>query len=300
METTNRLYHRRRLMVVENGENYIIEAELKLDDECKNHVCEWSMTGEMYKCDKEGNRLKGKDKYCISGAIADEISKHIPELKDFVDMHLRNYLGQPMYPMENGIYWMKQGLEKGMVYLGATREEAEILSVDLEDKAYFKYQLFALGIVDRWKAKSDEMIKRLEKMTGKKWVNPYRLDEERFVLRITDEERMEIEEKIASGYYTKEAIRKRIDERRAEERKKIEDKYENELREEIDKINRKKTVYLYLFDKGITNAIYHVSTNKVEFNWTYGRRLTKEEFDEFVRTCDMSKLPEGITFKLGK
>lgn len=299
MGTIGGLYYKTSRKIVENKENYIVVAEVRLDDECKNHVCDWSVTGEMYKCDKEWKRVKSEDEYCVSGAIGDVISKYMPELRGFEDIHLHNYLGQPMYPVENGIHWMRQGLDRGMDYLHATKEEAEVLSADLEDIAYFKYQLFALGIVDRWKAKSDEMIKRLEEMTGKKWMNPYSPEEERFVLRISYEEIRDIEGRIAAGYYSKDAIQKRIDDRRAKKRKEIENKYDEKMKDAIDKIGKSKMVYLYLFDRGITNAIYYEHSNSVKFNWKdYEKKITKEEFDEFVRTCDMSKLPEGITFKL--
>lgn len=293
------LHYTKSKRVEENGERYVIVARVSLDDECNNKTCDWSVTGEMYKCGKNWNKLTGRDACDVSGAIGDEISKYMPELKDFADMHLNNYLGQPLYPEGNGIYWLRDSLKKGMEYLDITKEEARELSEDLEDKMYFKYKLFKLGIVDRWKEKSDQLIKRLEEMTGKKWVNPYKPEEERFVLRMTDEEKKEVEERIASRYYTKEAIQERIDKKRAEKRKEIEVKYEKDLKDAIDKIERKRMVELYLFDKGITNAIYYEHSNTIEFNWkSWEKKISQEEFDEFCRTYDATKLPKGITFKL--
>lgn len=292
---SNRLRYEASRRIEENGERYIIVAEISLDDECKNKHCDWSVTGEIYTCSKNWNRVAK----IAFGAIGYEISKYMPDLKDFVDMHLNNYLGQPMYPVENGMYWLKNDIKKGMDYLGITEEEAKALYVDSGDKLYFKYQLFNLGIVDRWKEKSEKLIERLEEMVGIKWVNPYKPEEERFVLRITDEEKKEIEEKVASGYYTKEAIQERIDKKRAEERKEIKIKYEKDLKDAIDKIERKRMVELYLFDKGIANAIYYAHSNTIEFNWeSWGKKISQEEFDEFRRTYDATKLPKGITFKL--
>lgn len=293
------LYYTQSKRVEENGDKYIIVARISLDDECNNKECSWSVTGEMYKCRKDWSRLTGRNACDVSGAIGDEISKYMPELKDFADMHSNNYLGQPLYPEENGMYWLRVSLKNGMEYLGVTEEEAKELSDSLEDRMYFKYKLFKLGIVDRWKEKSDRLIKRLEEMTGKKWVNPYKPEEERFVLRITDEEKREVEEKIASGYYTKEAIQKRIDKGRAEKRREIEIRYEKNLRDTIDRIERERMVELYLFDKGITNAIYYAHSNTIEFNWkNWEKKTSQEEFDEFRRTYDATKLPKGITFKL--
>lgn len=299
VELNNRLYCEESRRIEENGERYIIVAKVSLDDECKNHVYNWSVTGVMYRCNENWGKAKGEGEYEISGAIGNEISKYIPELKDFADMHLNNYLGQPSYPVENGMYWLKNDIKKGMDYLGITEGEAKALCVDPEDKLYFRYQLFNLGIVDRWKEKSEKLIERLEEMVGIKWVNPYKPEEERFVLRITDEEKREVEERIASGYYTKEAIQERADKKRSERRRKIEIKYEKDLKDAIERIEREKTVNLYLFDKGITNAIYYAHSNTIEFNWKdWERKISQEEFDKIVETCDRTKLPENIILKL--
>lgn len=299
MIESDRLYCKASRRIQKDGKLYIIVVEISLDDECKNHVCDWSVTGEIYRCNNDWSKTKGKDEHEISGAIGDEISKYMPELKDFVDMHLSNYLGQPSYPVENGIYWLKENFKKGIDYLDITEEEAKILSEDLEDRTYFKYKLFKLGIVDRWKEKSDKLIERLEEMIGKKWVNPYKPEEERFVLRMTDEEKKEVEERIAHGYYTKEAIQERAEAERAKERKKIEDKYKQELKDKIGKIKRNRMVELYLFDKGITNAIYYEHSNTIEFNCkSWYKKISQEEFDEFVKTADRKKLPKGIIFKM--
>lgn len=44
------------------------------------------------------------------------------------------------------------------------------------------------------------------------WVNPYKPEEERFTLTLTDEERLLIEERIKAGYYSAENIEKRREE----------------------------------------------------------------------------------------
>lgn len=86
-----------------------------------------------------------------------------------------------------------------MEYLRISEQECVELYKASEDKLYFKYMLFNLGIVDRWKRESEELIAELEKLCGKKWVNPYKPEEERFVLTLTDEERSLIESVLKPG-----------------------------------------------------------------------------------------------------
>lgn len=118
-----------------------------------------------------------------------------------------------MYPVDNGMYHIKNsGMSVAMEYLRISKQECVELYKASEDKLYFKYLLFNLGIVDRWKRESEELIAELEKLCGKKWVNPYKPEEERFVLTLTDEERLLIEERIKAGYYSAESIEKRREE----------------------------------------------------------------------------------------
>lgn len=63
-------------------------------------------------------------------------------------------------------------------YLRISDKEYSKLSEAVDDKVYFKYLLFNLGIVDRWERESYELLVELEDLCGKKWVNPYKLQEE--------------------------------------------------------------------------------------------------------------------------
>lgn len=69
-----------------------------------------------------------------------------------------------------------------------------------EDKQYFKYLLYVLGIVERWKRESNEALKKLEELTGQTWENPYKPENERFTLKLTNEERTTITNRINEGY----------------------------------------------------------------------------------------------------
>lgn len=156
----------------EKGITYKVITTIKLHDECKNGTCSWSITGILQQ--KKGN---GRFYDIGHGCIHEEILKASPKLKMFVDLHLCDWRGTPLYPVETGYYFLQKDKKQAKEYLRVTDEELEFLA-KCEDKDYFKYQLFALGIVERWQEESRKAIQALEELTGDVWVNPYKESEE--------------------------------------------------------------------------------------------------------------------------
>ena len=275
---------------VENGVTYKMNVRISLGDCCKNGVCDWSIAADIYE-----KRRNGRFVLCASNCCHEEILKCFPQFKTFIDLHLCNHYGQPMYPVENDFYHLKNSdKEKTINYLRLTETEYNTLRDSAEDKAYFTYLLYTLGIVDRWEQESLKAIKQLEALTGNTWENPYKPENERFVLRLTDEERTLIENRIKDGYYTSEAIQERKDQKKRNE-------IIADCEKEIQEAENKKLVMLAVLDAGISlkNAIYYNHSNELAFNWNdYETKITQEQFDEFVKTVDKTKLPENITFKL--
>ena len=144
-------------------------------------------------------------------------------------------------------------------------------------------------------------IKQLESLTGNIWVNPYKPENECFVLRFTDEERTLIENRIKDGYYTSEAIQERQNQKKREEYEKERNEIIADYEKSIQKAENKKLVMLAVLDAGICSksAIYYDFKNELTFNWNdCEAKITQEQFDEFIKTVDKTKLPENITFKL--
>lgn len=284
---------------VENGVTYKMNVRISLGDYDKNGICDWSITADIYE-----KRRNGRFVWCVSNCCHDEILKYFPEFKPFVNLHLSNHYGQPMYPVENGFYHLKNSdKEKTINYLRITKTEYNTLRDSAEDKAYFTYLLYTLGIVDRWEQESLKAIKQLEALTGNTWENPYKPENERFVLRLTDEERTLIENRIKDGYYTSEAIQERKDQKKREEYEKKRNEIIADCEKSIQEAENKKLVMLAVLDAGISlkNAIYYNHSNELAFNWNdYEEKVTQEQFDKFVNTVDKTKLPENITFKLKK
>lgn len=283
-----------------NGELYRLKAVISLDDDCHNNCCDFSITGTLDRKARNGRWVN-----VGGGCLHDEIANHIKSFAPYIKLHLCNYLGQPMYPVENGMYHMRKGFEEGMEYLRITEEEYHNLSpaAVMGDKLYFKYMLFHLGIASRWEKEANELISFLNSKHEEKWENPYTPEEERFVLRITQEEIDEVESKIKNGYYSEESFNERIEQKKADEFNKKRQSVIDEFNKKTEEARNERDVMLYILDHGLplNNVIYYNYNNTVKFNWKdYEEKITQEQFVDFVNALEYDKLPDGIQFKLGK
>lgn len=278
----------------EKGITYKVITTIKLHDECKNGTCSWSITGILQQ--KKGN---GRFYDIGHGCIHEEILKASPKLKMFVDLHLCDWHGTPLYPVENGYYFLQKDKKQAKGYLRVTDEEMEILS-KCDNKEYFKYQLFALGIVERWQEESRKAIQALEELTGDVWVNPYKESEERHRIVLSDEEREEIEGTILSGYYTESAIQERQEAKRIAEIEKRKNEVIKTFEKRTNKATKEKDVKLAILGAGLLsdNYLYSVEDNNVVFNYyRYHDKVTEEEYNNMLKNIDYSLLPEGIKFE---
>lgn len=137
----------------------------------------------------------------------------------------------------------------------------------------------------------DEIVRRDVESCQIDWFNPYKLEEEKFTLILTDKERSFIEERIEAGYYSIENIEKRREEthntKMMKERAKICELYDKQIR----KAEVGKKIILCVFDHGLSvdNVIYYNHTNTLVFNWCdHIEKITKEKFDDFVNNVDRS------------
>lgn len=285
---------------VEGKTQYKIIAKVSLNDDCKNGIYDFSVTADTYQ-----KKLNGQFYNVSGGCQHEEILKHFPDYyKMFVSLHLCNHYGQPMYPVANGFYHMKNSSkEVCMDYLRISENEYKLLKI-AEDEKYFKYLLFKSGIVKRWNKEAKQAILKLQELTGNEWENPYK-EGERFYLTQTEGEKEEIELLKKAGYYSIDQIIARkneaLNEKRKKERAAICEQHDKKIKEE----ENTKQIKLYIFDSGLSvdNVIYYNHRNEVVFNWmesSYITNVTEEEFNNFISKVDYSKLPEGIKFTLKK
>ena len=281
----------------EGSHVYKICANVSLDDDCHNMHADFSITADVY--EKRGN---GRWIWFSGGCQHDLIAKHFPELKKFIPLHLCSHDGSPMYPVENGSYLVCNSPEiEANEYLRLSDGELQKLNADPKDHLYYKYMLFHLGIVARWQKEADEFIRFLEEKIGVEWENPYTPEQEHFSLELSAEEKAEIETKISNGYYSEEAIAERNEARRIA---KIEARREEILaryNKTEQQARNERDIMLYILDSGLPtdNVIYYNHTNEVVFNWKdYSKKITQEEFVDFINQVDYSKLPDGVKFSI--
>ena len=294
---TNVLSHLVSKNYSENETEYKIDTKITLADDCKNDVCHWSITADIYQKSKNGFYM-----HVSGGCCHKNILKYFPYFEKFVTLHLCDCYGAPLYAVENGYYFVcKEPKERAMRYLRITEEEYYTLH-QATDKQYFKYLLYRLGIVNRWGEESQKAINELQALTGNEWVNPYVAGKERkHIAALTDEEASEMNKKIASGYYELEAMKARKEEaiRNVYEMKRAE--IIAECEKNISKFEEKKNVKLYILDSGlpVDNIIYYEHKKEVVFNWLeYKDKISQDVFITFLNSVDYSKLPEGVTFTI--
>ena len=73
--------------------------------------------------------------------------------------------------------------------------------------------------------------------------------------------------------------------------------------EAMKEAEREKKIMLYIFDSGVSteNVIYYNHKNTVTFNWSdlsHYKKISKEDFQNFLESVDYSQLPEGVKFEM--
>lgn len=119
--------------------NKKIVVNIRLNDECKNGHQDFAITADIY--EKKGN---GQYYWSCVGCCHDEILKYFPKFKIFVDLHLSDYNGAPMYAVGNGFYHLQNRDKQYVIkYLRISEDQYNKISV-AKDKIYFKYLLPAV------------------------------------------------------------------------------------------------------------------------------------------------------------
>jgi len=273
-----------------------IAIKIRLDDQCKNGHEDFSITADI-----DVKDIHGRWREYSCGCCHDEILSAVPAFRQFVDLHLSDWSGAPMYAAGNGFYHWKENRETCKRYIRATDQQmVAIADWNPHTEAEFYFIMEEIGFRKQWKAEADSAIAELERLTGKKFES--RATRQHW--EPLDAETVElIRTRRAEGYYTPEAIAARD----AEAAAAAVEKKRAEILADYSKAEKKaadeKQIALYFLERGMdkSNVIFYNHTHTLAFNWNtsrYCKEWTDEEYAAFVESADLSALPEGIQFSL--
>lgn len=299
MKVVSGLKYKDIIFYEEDGNKYRMIVHIRMNDECKNNICDFAITADIYELHRSSWKWFG------GGCQHENILKHAPQYKCFVDLHNCNHYGYPTYAIQNSMYYFK--LKKYHTiknYLRLQEGELEDLLLFSDDEIAFQWKLNQMGIIDRWYQEALEAIEYLDELTGCRWINPYSKEEERFVIKpLTDEENRLIEERFTNGYYSKEQVMERREEA-------LNKKIDEQKAEAIEKFNKATSrwqeilnIKFSILNEGILldNIIVYEHSKEVTFNWKdYEVQVSREEFDRYVTNMKELCLFEDWKFNFGK
>lgn len=274
-----------------------VHIKISLDDDCKNGHADFLVTATVYEKDKPKN---DRNTIC-SGCCHKEILEARPDLKLFVDLHLADSDGVPMYAIANGFYHLKNSSAKvAREYIRATQSEFEQIATS-EDESVFQYWVEKLGILKRWKSEANQAIALLEEWTGLKFKD----ESTRKAYKKLNGKAKEIEARMNKGYYSPESIKARVDEKEHKKQLKIVADLREKRAKAINKIDREFTVKMAVHNAGLPldNFIFYDHTNEGAFNWMdfdFRSKITQAQLDAFLKSEAYKAIPFKVDFKLAK
>ena len=296
--TSNNLIFKR----VENNKKVNCEIKISLNDECKNGHQDFHITATFWEIGKPRN-----DKYFYAaGSCHDEILKHFPEYKIFVDLHGCDYLGVPSHCVANGFYFLTDGFSKTKPndknfkkeycdYYRINANQFDALNV-AKDQNYYGFLLLKLGVLDQWKKEADKAIKTLEEFTNTKFI----VDSVKNQFGMTAEELETVKNRITDGFYTSEAIEKRQSDKIEAEKNSFIAEAKNKRDEAIKNAHIEYKVQLLVLNSGISlkNTIYYTHSDTLSFNWkSYEPKISEEQFKDFCSKLNLEEY-QGLTVNM--
>jgi len=290
MAQTNSLVHHAQKKNFKGTDIYVT---IRLNDECGNGHQDFSITASIYEAGKPHT-----DRYLITcGCCHKEIVEAFPEFKMFIDLHLSDYNGYPMYTISNGLYHIQNSSKAvAMDYLRCTEAEYDLLRKADNEREFAVLLLYNTDLLKRWNAETNRAIASLEAYTGDTFI----VDSVKTQLVYDAAQVAADNELMTPEYFSDAAVQGR---RQSAKQKAIADKiadmqanYEEKLRKE----HAEHVIKTQIVALGFTNiygVIVYDHNKTVKFNWnegTYSYRFTPEDIALIKSSIT---LPDGYVFQ---
>lgn len=283
-----------------NNEKANAVIKIRLSDECKNGHQDFAITATFW----HPGKARVDAAMISAGCCHEEIIAIRPDLKIFVNLHLCDYTGVPLFAVENGFYHLTNGFNNTRVdspkfktdfceYYRINLKQFDVLAQS-ENKLRYAINLQKLGILDQWKTEADQAIKLLEEWTGFSFL----VDSvKRQYTAPTAQEISEEDAKTEQGYYLLQNIIARKNQS-IEDAKQLEYiKILKDRDKEIKKANLEYEVKKAVLDAGLPldNFIFYNHKNEGHFNWKdYDKKISKKQFQDFLTKVSI----ENVTFTM--
>ena len=154
------------------------EVKIRIDDECKNGHDTISITASIYQKTRyksyenapeyiqmDCKEIDGKVYEMIGGGCChNEIEKYFPQLKPFINLHLSDGEGVPMYAFENGLYHFKEDKLKGANYIRTTLDKVKHIDTSNSSKCVLDFAKVVESLRPQWLKEANECKKLLTKL----------------------------------------------------------------------------------------------------------------------------------------
>ena len=140
---------------VRNGNVYIVEAHLQ-KFECQ--LPYFSITHETWEANKKGEIDKRYKDTWRCGDCGEDVKKAFPELKDLFDYHLRDINGEPMYTIENTMYYIKSGMVDAVKHQLLIDDVGDIMKIKTKEE--LQEYLNRNNLYAKWKHQAETLIEK--------------------------------------------------------------------------------------------------------------------------------------------
>lgn len=267
------------------------KIEIRLNDECKNGHEDFAITATFWTVDES----RTDKNFEMGGCCHEEILKIRPDLKMFVQLHLNEFTGYPMYYFENGFYHL-QNMEKTKFLKTMLVDEKDYDTLLLaKDKDEFAYLMLQIGNDKKWEELAKKGISQMEEWTKKtfesKATKAYDIKKYRALQYDAD-------------WFKKENIDQREEHKFLNKKEELKNDLQQKAERDIAIIKLNLDIKLQFLEMGylqLDNMIIYNNSKTIVLNWKephYSTYCYKFDVDDYNKILTTLKVPEDWEIEL--